>query len=342
MEQHEKLIKITPSCWHYRLIKYIWNIDPKMFMNLCPYFWLTIASLFALPFVWLYKVIKNGITAFFDKIGEYIDKVFDKELEKWVKTLNEAQIIEIDKFGWNSDDVNVPFSFKQKASSWDAVHKWCKLHNMSTSDLYKKVGLYEEFKEKMRIKKAEKRKREEEKELRKQLANNKRNIDRAKMNKVIKNTKRIAGFLITLLLAFIFFYIVKLFVFIFTIFVEFVMLNSTECGCALGFIALSLLIGFIIWLYCCRVSPIVDRITDCQSASVKEWIAAFPALIFIGSCYVIFYCIIYTFLWKWIIYATYVGLRNAFFTFTGIFGEYFGASYSDYCPGIEWDEKDED
>lgn len=53
MEQHEKLIKITPSCWHYRLIKYIWNIDPKMFMNLCPYFWLTIASLFVLPFVWL-------------------------------------------------------------------------------------------------------------------------------------------------------------------------------------------------------------------------------------------------------------------------------------------------
>lgn len=45
---------------------------------------------------------------------------------------------------------------------------------------------------------------------------------------------------------------------------------------------------------------------------------------------------------KWIIYATYVGLRNAFFTFTGIFGEYFGASYSDYCPGIEWDEKEED
>lgn len=68
MEQHEKLIKITPSCWHYRLIKYIWNIDPKMFMNLCPYFWLTIASLFALPFVWLYKVIKNGITVFLIKL----------------------------------------------------------------------------------------------------------------------------------------------------------------------------------------------------------------------------------------------------------------------------------
>ncbi len=25
--------------------------------------------------------------------------------------------------------------------------------------------------------------------------------------------------------------------------------------------------------------------------------------------------------------------------FLGIFGEYFGASYTDYCPGIEWDEE---
>lgn len=91
-----------------------------------------------------------------------------------------------------------------------------------------------------------------------------------------------------------------------------------------------------------RVGLIVDRITDKQHASFKEWIMAIPALIVIVICYVIFYCIIYVFLWKWIIYATYVGLRNAFFTFTGIFGEYFGASYSDYCPGIEWDEKEED
>jgi len=27
---------------------------------------------------------------------------------------------------------------------------------------------------------------------------------------------------------------------------------------------------------------------------------------------------------------------------TGIFGEYFGASYSDYCPGLEWVDFDED
>lgn len=70
-----------------------------MFMNLCPYFWLTIASLFVLPFVWLYNVIKNGFITFFDKISEHMDKIFDKELENWVKTLNEAQIIELENIG---------------------------------------------------------------------------------------------------------------------------------------------------------------------------------------------------------------------------------------------------
>jgi len=32
------------------------------------------------------------------------------------------------------------------------------------------------------------------------------------------------------------------------------------------------------------------------------------------------------------------GLANS----TGVFGEYFGASYSDYCPGIEWEGFDEE
>jgi len=27
---------------------------------------------------------------------------------------------------------------------------------------------------------------------------------------------------------------------------------------------------------------------------------------------------------------------------TGVFGEYFGASYSDYCPGIEWVDFDDE
>lgn len=102
---------------------------------------------------------------------------------------------------------------------------------------------------------------------------------------------------------------------------------------------------FLVYIFCGML------LFSCTTARIhrmgKQYVTIYhifpsPDKIGIGICYVIFYCIIYVFLWKWIIYATYVGLRNAFFTFTGIFGEYFGASYSDYCPGIEWDEKEED
>jgi hypothetical protein len=56
----------------------------------------------------------------------------------------------------------------------------------------------------------------------------------------------------------------------------------------------------------------------------------------------------YTFLWNIVIVnvamfiykilSSFVkGLANS----TGVFGEYFGASYSDYCPGIEWVDTEE-
>jgi hypothetical protein len=37
-----------------------------------------------------------------------------------------------------------------------------------------------------------------------------------------------------------------------------------------------------------------------------------------------------------------VGLVKGIGSSSGIFGEYFGASYSDYCPGIEWVDFDEE
>lgn len=43
------------------------------------------------------------------------------------------------------------------------------------------------------------------------------------------------------------------------------------------------------------------------------------------------------FIWK-VLSALGHGIINS----TGVFGEYFGASYSDYCPGIEWADVEEE
>ena len=88
----EKLIKLNESCWHYRLIKFVWAFEPREFKNLCPYFWLTIASLFVLPFILLWKGIKKFIDLIcypFTKLVEWID---DKSYQKMVLRLSDEDL----------------------------------------------------------------------------------------------------------------------------------------------------------------------------------------------------------------------------------------------------------
>jgi len=56
--------------------------------------------------------------------------------------------------------------------------------------------------------------------------------------------------------------------------------------------------------------------------------------------------IFYNFLWRIILVNLWylikkgaIGFWDGFLGFLGIFGEYFGASYTDYCPGIDWEEE---
>lgn len=345
MGQHEKLIKITPDCWHYRLIKYVWNINPKMFMNLCPYFWLTIASIVLVPFVWVCRQIVKYLKKLYVWVEKYLDKISDKELENYVKTLNTAQIIEVSENGYCYDDrltcdVRIPKSLIKKYSYYYIIYKWLELNKMTEESLTQYKGQWEEFKRRKIDERDVKEKQKRIKEKKKEEKLDKLKKDREKINKAIRNTKYITGVIITALLAFAFFYVVKMFVYLFVLLTEFIlfdlMATITVLGVTLGIVLLCIIIA----LYCKRVEGIVDRIINWQHASIKEWIITAPALIVLGTLYVICYCILYTFLWKWIIYAAYKGLKDALFTFTGIFGEYFGASYSDYCPGIEWDEND--
>lgn len=87
------------------------------------------------------------------------------------------------------------------------------------------------------------------------------------------------------------------------------------------------------------------------------WIIWYPVrFIVLGILYGLLYVIykpleflFYTFLLKLVIinlglliWGFLKGLWGLFLGSTGIFGEYFSASYSDYCPGIEWIGFDED
>jgi hypothetical protein len=58
--------------------------------------------------------------------------------------------------------------------------------------------------------------------------------------------------------------------------------------------------------------------------------------------------VFYHFLWQlilvnlfYLVVAAGKSAKNGFIGFLGIFGEYFGSSYSDYCMEAKWDEESE-
>ncbi len=69
-----KEARLSKSQWHYKLMKFVIGEDNIPLYNYCPYFWLTIFSIFMSPFVILYKVPRYFII----KIDSYTDKIIIK------------------------------------------------------------------------------------------------------------------------------------------------------------------------------------------------------------------------------------------------------------------------
>ena len=51
----DELITFSKNNWHYRLIKFTFGIDSEKITNLCPYFWLVVASILICPLSFLKK-----------------------------------------------------------------------------------------------------------------------------------------------------------------------------------------------------------------------------------------------------------------------------------------------
>ncbi len=71
-------VKIKKTDWHYKLLKFVMGEDNVPKMNFCPYFWLTIFSMIASPFVAVFKAIRFIAFKFLD----FIDSIIFIPLEK--------------------------------------------------------------------------------------------------------------------------------------------------------------------------------------------------------------------------------------------------------------------
>jgi hypothetical protein len=181
---------------------------------------------------------------------------------------------------------------------------------------------------------------------------------------IIKRTKQVVGAVITLILLTATYFVVNGLAYG-------IMVAADWCGhnwevfAALGCVAIIIGIVYVLYIF---ITGWVQTIVNKYRGGKKVWYIEpliyavyYPlkyAVIVIayGLLYILWIpikFILYTFLWKLVIRPLSIflgkwiwrglcafgrGLINS----TGVFGEYFSASYTDYCPGLEWVDIDEE
>jgi hypothetical protein len=177
---------------------------------------------------------------------------------------------------------------------------------------------------------------------------------------LIKRTKQVVGALITLLLLDATFFVVEGLAYILMAVVDACITYwylFAGAGCVM-------IVAIIIYVLYILFTGWIQNIVNKYKLGKRIWYIEpliyciyYPLkYVSLGTAYGLFYVIciptkfiFYDFLWKiifvptgkflWkVLYALGRGIANS----TGVFGEYFNASYTDYCPGIEWVDTDKE
>lgn len=356
-------VQISTKSWHYRLMKYVLGQnapEPRSMRNLCPYFWLLIFTLLvSVPYIPLKLIFQglNKVTNFLDSF--LIVPIQDKRTDIWYEKLDEFDVFmmwknneNMKKFlktrlgneetvirKWLKDNLNISMYIEN--SSWNKTDEF----NQWTSKMYEE---YNEIQEISRQKKLERQNKEEA--ITEKISDVRHGIDNffngvgdkiMSLTTLIKWTKRVVGLIITALGLTATYFIVSFIGKFFLLGVVYIK--------AVGIFLLSLLIicaavGTIIFI-AYVLSLLVSYIKENGSANVW-WVAIF----YYPFLFLLFWpvkIVFVLFLWELIlktilllIYKSARGLGKGFMNFLGIFGEYFGSSYTDYCPALEWEEED--
>jgi hypothetical protein len=310
----EKLIELNEHCWHYRLIKFVWNFNPKEFKNLCPYFWLTIASIFVLPFVLIYKVIKTIVSWMVKPIDKMIDKSNQSYYQKKVLQLSNEDLYYL----YNIDSWD---NYIYKA---DSLKYFKLLRKFADKYPSKLEELLSNFDCTPAIKKSFKNKVDN-------LILKKRNKKTKKrMNEIANITKNIANFFLVVCIVYSFFVItnasIDLIIYLSSFTVDWV-----KFLLSLAYFIMGGLLGIVVFI----AAQFTKKWVVSENKKWYYWTLLPLLYLFKGIGCVCKY------IWFNIIGGILIGFKEGFREFGGIFAEYFSSSYSDYCPGITWKEEKE-
>ena len=364
-------VKLSTKSWHYKLIRFILGgiaPTPENMFNLCPYFWLLVLSLLVTPVVAPLKLIYLAFARMFDGLANLMDKlIILPSAERWEDGLSDLDVYQILRWDKALQKFYKMAHFKNDnyhAKELFAYQWWRETYKMpvfENDDSPKKVyGTYtDEFSEwlkeceleyealmdEMSERELEKaRKKAEYEENLKKFRTGMDNIgDRVKdtvlsWKTLIKWTKRVVGLIVTGALLVATYFIVNYMG-------RGVLWLVDNWDWSIFLIVVLALAGAGALLLIIQLLKLwVDYIES--KGAMNVWYV--KGLYYLAKgIYLPFRWVFYDFLWKWVLVNIWYLIKRSarlvwgsLLGFLGIFGEYFGASYTDYCPGIDWEENE--
>ena len=397
-----KLMRISKKSWHYKLLQFVLRDNaptPHDMQNGCPYFWLVMFSILVVPFVVLYKAIKE-VVLFVPKILFWILKQLVKA---WIAGLDDTAAYELKENGrygqtklpktakmffdesnedffslfmaekYDVEDRNDPKFAEKQAEMREKWRAWREdLDKRRTEQRIINDKKEREAKERKAIQAKRRRKAEAEWEelmqpwrtWRKETAATLRStftVERGRRNSIVKRTKQFVGGVVTLIILTATFFVVNYISLGLMVIMDGVVDGGWKIFLGL---AVAAAVGGILYLLYILISSWGQDVVNKYNAGKKVWyiepviylvwipikyIAVAIAYVFVNIIWAFLKFVFYTVIFRYFLKPVglfigrgFVSLAKGLVGSTGIFGEYFGASYSDFCPGLEWVDFDED
>jgi hypothetical protein len=306
-------VTLKKNGWYNKLQSFVLgNAKPELY-SLCPFFWLTIFCIFAVPFA----VIIKGIGFLTKKILTDLEMKVEYVLNKYLSdlSLEDAVALEV------GDKINKkkPFMLR-KYSSYSLYMEWRDKMLAEHGDdfRFKYNEARSRYKQRMNeISKERENKRNAEFEKELKDAEKRQNRSRKLKNiwiPIVVWTQRVFNFILTLFL-----------MTLITLFINFIVKHFNPSATLEGLKILGIIIlvlGTVIGLVFLIRAYVLYLI---ENEIVPFWLKPFIVFFkYVGVKTITFF--------KWI--------GNGFSKFFGLFWEYFKANKNDYCPAINWDDEE--
>jgi len=186
-------------------------------------------------------------------------------------------------------------------------------------------------------------------------------VERGRRNQIVKRTKQFVGAVVSAVILAATFFAVNYIALGLMVAIDWIILEGWKLFLGLVIVAA---IGGLLYLLYILITSWGQAVVNKYNGGKRVWyvepfiylvwipikyIAIAIAYLFVNIIWALIKFIFYTALFTWFlkpiglfIARVSVGLFKGVIGSTGIFGEYFGASYSDFCPGLEWVDFDED